>query len=197
MGDVSIKMYDKFGLVLRIESTCNDVGAFQVKRDVQHRDGTVTEQKAPMKRTIYSLYQLFTIMKAANYRYLEFISTFDDHSDGQKKLSETSKPVEENGRSYRGFNFFDSYDLNILEVIDRGEFNIQGLQNKDVRRHLNHISSASMSRIFKRLLLHGFIRKIAGTYKYFLTSLGKSVVAAGLKVKNLIIVPELSLAQAH
>jgi len=32
MGDVSIKMYDKFGLILRIESTCNDVGAFRVKR---------------------------------------------------------------------------------------------------------------------------------------------------------------------
>ena len=25
MGDVSIKMYDKFGCVLRIESTCNDI----------------------------------------------------------------------------------------------------------------------------------------------------------------------------
>ena len=31
MGDVSIKMYDKFGLVLRIKSTCNDIGTFQVK----------------------------------------------------------------------------------------------------------------------------------------------------------------------
>lgn len=30
MGDVSIKMYDKFGLVLRIESACNDIGTFRV-----------------------------------------------------------------------------------------------------------------------------------------------------------------------
>ena len=30
MGDVSIKMYDKHGLVLRIESTCNNVGEFRV-----------------------------------------------------------------------------------------------------------------------------------------------------------------------
>ena len=107
MGDVSIKMYDKFGLLLRIESTCNDVAAFRVIRDVQHRDGSVTAEKAPMRKSIYSLYQLFTIMKAANYRYLEFISTFDDHSDGVIKLSETSQSLEENGRTYRGFNFFD------------------------------------------------------------------------------------------
>ena len=131
-------------------------------------------------------------MKAANYRYLEFISAFDDHTDGEKNLSDTTKPVEENGRSYRGFNFFNADDLKILETLDRGEFNILGLQNKDIRGFLNGISSSAMSRVFKRLRLHGLIEKIDGTYKYFLTTLGKSVVTAGLKVKNLIIVPDLS-----
>ena len=194
MGDVSIKMYDKFGLVLRIESTCNNVGAFRVNRDVQHRNGAVTVEKAPMRKSIYSLYQLFIIMKAANYRYLEFISTFDDHSDGEKKLSETTKSVEDNGRSYRGFNFFDSKDLKILEAIDRGEFNIQGFQNTDIRKRLVNTSSSAMSRILNRLRLHGLIVKVKGSYKYLLTAIGKSVVAAGLKVKNLIIVPELALA---
>jgi hypothetical protein len=192
MGDVSIKMYDKFGLVLRIESTCNDVGSFRVNREVQHRDGKVTIEKAPMRKTIYSLYQLFTIMKAANYRYLEFISTFDDHSDGERKLTVVTKPTEENDRSYRGFNFFDPGDLEILKVINRGEFNIQGFQNKNARNYLEDISPSAMSRIFKRLRLHGLIEKIDGTYRYFLTALGKSVVAAGLKVRNLIIVPALT-----
>jgi predicted transcriptional regulator len=133
-------------------------------------------------------------MKAANYRYLEFISTFDDHSDGEKNLSEATMPAKENGRSYRGFNFFNPEDLKILEVIDRGEFNIHGLQNGEVRKHLNNVSSATVSRILKRLRLHGLIEKVKGTHRYFLTFLGKSVVAAGLKVKNLIIVPELALA---
>lgn len=48
MGDVSIKMYDKFGSVLRIENTCNDIGTFRVKRNVEHRDGTSTE-KSPLE----------------------------------------------------------------------------------------------------------------------------------------------------
>ena len=56
MGDVSIKMYDKFGHVLRIESTCNDIGTFRVKRKVEHRDGSSSEQKAPLKKSMYSLY---------------------------------------------------------------------------------------------------------------------------------------------
>ncbi len=93
MGDVSIKMYDKFGCVLRIESTCNDIGTFRVKRKVEHKDGSSTEQKAPLKKSIYSLYQLFTIMKAANYRYLEFISEFDDHSSGNGNLTKVTGAV--------------------------------------------------------------------------------------------------------
>jgi hypothetical protein len=194
MGDVSIKMYDKFGLVLRIESTCNNVGAFRVNREVQHNDGSVTIEKAPMKKTIYSLYRLFTIMKAANYRYLEFISTFDDNSDGEKKLSEATKPIVENGRSYRGFNFFNPDDLRILEAVDRGELNICGFQNRTIRNYLVNISSSAVSRIFRRLRLHGLIEKICGTHGYFTTALGKSVIAAGLKLKNLLIVPHLALS---
>ncbi|NSI03148.1 MarR family transcriptional regulator, partial [[Ruminococcus] gnavus] len=51
MGDVSIKMYDKFGCVLRIESTCNDISTFRVEREVQHRDGTSDIRKAPLKKS--------------------------------------------------------------------------------------------------------------------------------------------------
>ncbi len=192
MGDVSIKMYDKFGCVLRIESTCNDIGAFRVKRKVEHRDGSSTEQKAPLKKSIYSLYQLFTIMKAANYRYLEFASSFDGHSGGKKNLTKATEAVKEKGRSYRGLNFFSPKDLLVLEVISRGEYMTFGMQGKDIRRHLEDISPSAMSRIFKRLRLHGIIERVQGTYKYFTTAYGKEVIAAGLTVRNLVLIPALA-----
>ncbi len=115
MGDVSIKMYDKFGQVLRIESTCNDIGTVRVKRKAEHRDGSSSEQKAPLKKSIYSLYQLFTIMKAANYWYLEFISSFDGHSKGNGNLTKVTSPAVENERSCRGVNFFAGRDLRDLK----------------------------------------------------------------------------------
>ena len=37
MGPVSIKLYDKFGLILRIETTVNDVSFFKHYRQVEHR----------------------------------------------------------------------------------------------------------------------------------------------------------------
>ena len=192
MGDVSIKMYDKFGHVLRIESTCNDIGTFRVKRQVDHRDGSSTEQKAPLKKSIYSLYQLFTIMKAANYRYLEFISSFYDHSNGKSNLTKVARPIIEKERSYRGLNFFAERDLQVLEIISRGEYMTFGMQGKDIRQYLGDISPSAMSRIFKRLSLHGIIERAKGSYKYFPTAYGKEVIAAGLTVRNLVLIPALA-----
>ena len=192
MGDVSIKMYDKFGCVLRIESTCNDIGTFRVKRKVEHKDGSSTEQKAPLKKSIYSLYQLFTIMNAANYRYLEFISGFDGHSGGNGNLTKATEAVKEKGRSYRGLNFFSERDLKVLEVISRDEYITFGMQGKDIRRHLEDISPSAMSRIFKRLRLHGIIERMEGTYKYLAAAYGKEIIAAGLTVRNLVLIPALA-----
>ena len=39
MGEVSIKTYDKHGIILRIESTVNNVSQFRYYREVKHRDG--------------------------------------------------------------------------------------------------------------------------------------------------------------
>ena len=192
MGDVSIKMYDKFGRVLRIESTCNNIGEFRIEREVTHKDGTTSITKAPMKKTIYSLYRLFSVMKAANYRYLEFISSFDDHSGGHRKLAKVTKSVTENNRSYRGLNFFDERDLQVMSVLGRGEYSTFGLCNKDLREHLGKVTSSSVSRTLKRLKLHGLIKRVDKSYKYMLTKLGRTVVAAGLKIRNLVLIPELA-----
>jgi hypothetical protein len=99
-------MYDKFGIILRIETTTNDVSQFRHYREVQHHDGSKESKVAPMKKNIYSLYILAQLLKESNRRYLEFISTFDDPSDGIKKLAKISDPVKKDQRSYKGFNFF-------------------------------------------------------------------------------------------
>ena len=59
-------------------------------------------------------------------------------------------------------------------------------------QHLENISPSAMSRIFKRLRLHGIIERAQGTYKYFATAYGKEIIAAGLTVRNLVLVPALA-----
>ena len=71
MGWAAIKMYDKFGIVLRIETTVNNVTELKHYRTVEHRDGTSEMKYAPMQKTIYSLPPLRTLLGAANQRYLD------------------------------------------------------------------------------------------------------------------------------
>ena len=82
MGAVSIKMYDKFGVILRIETTVNDVSQFKIFREVQQRTGLSIKKHAPLKKNIYSLFPLASLLQACNRRYLEFISTLEDPSRG-------------------------------------------------------------------------------------------------------------------
>ena len=193
MGPVSIKMYGKFRLILRIETTVINVSFFKHYREVEHKDGTRSMAWAEMKRTIYSLAPLRELLLAANRRYLEFISAIEDDKAGTGKLNKISTPVEENERSYRGFNFFDPEDEDLFESLGRGEFNISGFQNKDLRQRLKDKNTGQISRLMKRLRTHGLIKKVGRTYKHYLTALGKQVVALGLKLKHLYIIPQLSI----
>ena len=192
MGPVSIKMYDKFGLVLRIETTVNDVSFFKHYRTVEHRDGTKSKKFAPMKKGIYSLTALQEVLSAANQRYLQFISAIDDMTAEVKKVTRLSNRIIVNERSYKGFNFFSDDDQKLFETISRGEFNISGFQNKNLRRYLTDKNSGQISRILKRLHVHGLIKKVAHTYKYYLTKLGQRIILTGLKLKELVVIPSFA-----
>lgn len=194
MGPCSIKMYDKAGLILRIETTTNDPSWFHHYRTVAHRDGTTSHELAPLKKSIYSLHDLRQLMVAANRRYLDFLSSLDDPTVAIETVSRLSEKVEDAGRSYRGFNFFSAQDLHLFETLVRGENTLRGFRNADVRQHLPDKSSGQVSRMLKRLWMHDLIKKVGGTYKYYLTELGRTAITAGLKLKNLVLIPELARA---
>jgi len=194
MGSASIKMYDKAGLILRIETTANDVSFFKHHRVVEQRDGTNAFKLAPLKKSIYSLGDLRDLVAAANRRYLEFISALEDPSSGGKALQKITGPVTEDGRRYRGFNFFSKDDGLLLKVISRGEFTITGLRNKDLQRHLPGKDPAWISRCLKRLRVHGLIKRVGKTYKHYLTDLGKRAILGGLKFIEMTLVPTLAAA---
>lgn len=192
MGPVGIKMYDKLGMILRIETTANDVSFFKHYRKVEHRGGEGEMKVAPLKKSIYSLPVLCELMAAANRRYLEFVSAIEDPTVGMKNLDKISKPVEEGPRTYRGFNLFEGEDQTLFESLVRGEFLIQGIQNRLLRRVLASKSGPQISRILKRLRLHGLIKKVHGAYRYYLTRLGKTVITTALKLKTMVIIPSLA-----
>lgn len=192
LGPASLKLYDKRGRVLRLECTANDVTFFKHYRKVEHRDGPPTYQVAALKKSLYSLGDLARLMRAACTRYLAFLSALEDRSGGSVNLERITAPArDEQHRSYRGFNFFAAADLQVLRAIVRGEYQISGLSNRLLQRVLIGKKGGHISRVLKRLRLHGLIKKIGHTYKYYVTVLGQRALMAALKLKEHLILPAL------
>ena len=82
------------------------------------------------------------------------------------KLSSPPKGAtarDEQYRSHRGFNLFAAGDLSVLLVLRRGEYHLSELSNRLLQRVPSWKNDGQISRILKRLRLHGLIRKIGQT----------------------------------
>lgn len=194
MGAAAIKMYDKHQMVLRIETTVNDVSFFKHHREVVHRDRTRETKLAKVKKTIHSLGVLQQLMGTANARYIVFISKLDDPSAGISSVEKLSANVTNNDRTYRGFNVFDPDDLQLFQALCHGEFNISGLRNSTLRKLMPDKTSPQISLVLKRLRLHGLIKKVGRTYKYYLTKFGLHVILSAIKLRELVVIPSLARA---
>lgn len=196
MGSVSIKMYDKFNIILRIETTTNDVSFFKQFRQVHHRDGSTTTKWAPMIKTIYSLPVLKDVMFAANQRYLKFISDVETPEIGAQKLHQLTETKTENNRRFKGFNLLSEEDTFVFRLLAHGEFFISGFTNKSLRQHLTSKNSGQVSRLLKRLRVHGLIKRVGRRYKYYLTEFGRQVIMMALKLREMVIIPKFAFGQS-
>jgi hypothetical protein len=98
MGPASIKLYDKAGIMARVECTTNDASFFKIHRWVEQRDGWQQWKLAPLRKNIYSLRDLRKLMSAANARYLAYMAEIDDPDTGLKDLDKMSGPAKDKGR---------------------------------------------------------------------------------------------------
>ncbi len=187
MGWASIKMYDKQGIILRIETTVNDVSEFKHYREVEHHDGTTEIKYAPMQKTIYSLPPLRELLLSANNRYLDFLSALDDNSDGEHQIIKIATSTTRDHRSYRGFNLFLKKDLECLIALARGEGCISGITNRMLQKALPQMSSSQISYFIKRCRVFRLVKKCGKRYKYYLTALGKRIIMAALAIRQIVV----------
>lgn len=190
-GKCSIKMYDKHGIVLRIETTTNDVSFFKHHRKVEHRQRPPTREVAPVKKTIYSLIDLREILLGCNRRYLAHLSALDDFSAGVRSLGRLAKPREVQGRTVKGLNFFAPDEQALLHAIQDPKGNIAGFRRGDLLAGLTMFSPTRLSRQLRRLLEIGVVKRVAGTYRYYLTKAGRAATTAAARLTAATIIPAL------
>ena len=190
-GKASIKMYDKFGCVLRIETTTNDVSFFKHHRKVEHRDGPPTRDLASVRKTIYSLIDLREIMLACNRRYLEHLAALDDVSAGVRALGRVTKPRTVGDKTVKGINFFAVEDSALLHALQNPRVNIVGIRRGDLLPELTMLSPNRLSRQLRRLLDLGVVKRVRGTYRYYLTKAGRAATAAAERLTAAVLVPAM------
>ena len=159
-GKSTVKMYDKFARVLRLETTTNNVSAFKHHRKVEHRQGPSTRRIAPVKKSIYSLRDLQDILLACNRRYLAYLSALDDFSAGARALDQVTRPRRIDGKTMKPINFFNRMEQAVLRALQCPASAIAGLRRADLSPHLTDLSPAAISRYISRLRKLGLLKRI-------------------------------------
>jgi hypothetical protein len=191
-GKCAIKMYDKFGIILRIETTANDVSSFKHHRKVEHRQGPPTWTLAPVKKTIYSLIDLRGILLGCNRRYLAHLSALDDIAAGIRALDRLTRPRCRDGKTLKGINFFHPLENALLRALQNPKVNIAGVRRADLCPLLHQLSPDRLSRQLRRLRDLGVIKRVTGSYRYYLTRIGRAAIAAACRLTQTTIIPALA-----
>ena len=184
----SVKMYDKKGSGLRVETTLNDVRDFKVYKNngVDSCEGKIQWRK--MNKGISDIYRRTKISQASNNRYLEALASLDTDNKLIDLIHPVCQPVKRNGRRIRGLRPWWDEDRNLLIAIRRGEFCINGFRNRDILEILNpgifsdpkekRRTASKITRKIRMLRAHGIIRKVSKTHKYVFTKKGNKIIAA-------------------
>lgn len=194
LGENAIKMYDKQGSVLRVETTINDVADFKTFR-VPEGKPEAEKSWQRMRKGIADLPRRAETSQAANNRYLRALASVDDTTPLARLTARLCQPLKRHGRPVRALNPHAPADAKLFEAISRGEFAINGFRNRDLRRLLfadadppkpeQRRHAAAISRQLALLRAHGLIKKVRGTHRYHLSNRGRVIVTALMTIRNL------------
>jgi hypothetical protein len=179
-----LKMYDKFGRMLRIETVINQPREFKVRR-ARPRGGVRKMVWCPMNKGIANFYHYQAVALAANLRYLEALSVVDDPAPSYQQVETLvqSRKIEE--RSYAGFNPARGEDVRVFQAVLRGENCLRGFRNAEIRHQLfgespcpetRRRQSSAVTRILKRLHVRALIAKIPHTRRWQTTATGHQLL---------------------
>ncbi|MBA3257255.1 MAG: hypothetical protein H0T64_11490 [Pyrinomonadaceae bacterium] len=131
----SIKMYDKQGSVLRIETTINNPRRFRVHRSGTCR-GKIVKKWLPMRKGIADIRRRVELSRAANARYLDALSVVGLETPSYRLLDRVNHVVKKVRRQYRALRPISPDDASLFQAILHGEHSLQGFRNRDLRKTL-------------------------------------------------------------
>jgi hypothetical protein len=187
VGHNSVKLYDKQGSVLRVETTINRPSGFKVWRPTEGNPHGSKDWR-PMRKGIADLYRRAQVSQASNDRYLNALASVDPSVPLGQMVRRICQPTLWNGKRVRALRPWSAEDTQLFEIVSRGEFAVNGFRNRDLQGLLFHSPpdspqekrrrSARVSRLLRILRAHGLIRKVNATHRYTLPPQGRNIMTA-------------------
>ena len=190
----SIKMYDKQGSVLRVETTINNPRRLRVWRRVRRKSRWKMAWVA-MRKGVADTRRRVASCRAANGRYLQALAAASPpQRPVHRTLDRVSARVQSNDRWYRGLQPIAPADALLLATVASGSFLLLGFGNRQLRQKLGMTEPADAQRrkrqacaVGRRLALlraHGLIARIPQTRRWRVTSEGRRLITVSQLVRD-------------
>ena len=184
VGNNSVKMYDKEGRMLRCETTIHDPRGLRVYRGTESNPDD--KKWRACRKGVADVHRVAEIAGKANERYLSYLSKIESSQSVGELLGPLCDGVTHQGKRYRGLRVMASGDVQLLEAVGLGQWQIQGFTNGQLREVIFGDASLDkreenrrrgrMSRQLALLRAHGIVRRVSRTRRWMLTSKGQRVV---------------------
>lgn len=189
----SIKMYDKQGSVLRVETTINNTRDMKVYRRLEGQPQSPPAWRR-LRKGVADIHRRAQISQSANQRYLDQLTDVDATQSLGELTESLCRPTVWQGRRVRALQPWSAEEVRLWDAISRPEFALQGFRNRDLRPLLygtaastsqeDRRRSAKTSRQLRLLRAHGLIAKITHTHRYQLTAKARNVIPALLAARK-------------
>ena len=133
MKSNKLKMYDKGGRVLRIETTINNPYEFRVRRK---KAGVETPTWQPLLKGVAWMWRYADVSASANRRYLEAMAVVEDDGQARRLVDRATKPVSLDGHRKRALQPLSPEDQRLFLAVMRGEHRLRGFRNGDIAARL-------------------------------------------------------------
>ncbi len=184
----SIKVYNKSGSILRIETTMNHTRQFKVFRSPAD-DTRRPASWQQMRKGVSDLHRRCELSNQCNERYAEALASAQVQEKLQAVVAPACNRIRKKGKSYRGLNPWQEQDYQLLRFLAQGEKVLNGFRNRDLRRWLYPPSEEAEPREHRRcagrttrriklLRVHGLVRKVPKENRYVLTPQGQKFACA-------------------
>jgi hypothetical protein len=188
-----LKMYDKFGLILRIETVINQPREFRVRRQCT-RYGHQQMAWLPMNKGVSNFYHYHHVAHAANQRYLDALAVVDLPTTTVQQLDRLCQPVQYHGHRRRGLNPLRAEEQKLFFAAMRGDHLLNGFRNRDLAEQLyprpskdmreKRRRTARVSRLIQLLRAHGLTAKIPHSYRYRVTDKGQTIMSTSVYLRR-------------